>query len=547
MQARRDWLAAVALACAFAFTGLGNHPLRAADEPRVAGLGWEAQHTGEWLVPHLGGELFLEQPPLFYAALGACIRLFGATEGVARLPGAIASALTLLAVFGLGRRLADRTAGFAALLALVAIAGFTRYSHRAVVDPMLALFVMLGFGAYVRAVWDASPPPGGRDAGPGVSGVWLVAVYAAAALAYWVKGFVGVIAVGGPCAIDVLAARRWRALLSPAHLVGLPLLCAAVAAWPLVLQLREGEEAYRTFVLNNGLYRVLPGAGGASYTGGHENPFWYYLPKVPGQLGATLVFVPALAVGLRRGRLPAGWNRDALRFLAWVFPIGVGLLSFPGTKRGLYLLPFEPPLAVALGAWLSVIRRPQGPISGIETATVQLCAWVMRALSRPAAWLARAGGAPGAAAQTPGVAPLRVAAVGFAIAVAWNVLIYPFGSHSRDLGPLAREVDARVGDATLAGFRLEESMRGALGFYAGRIPVPVQSGDELARGLAGRGFDYLLVPAHEQPRVAAAAGTALRPAAAWHEARRDYELYAVAGPGGPAADARPSREGDEPL
>jgi len=47
--------------------------------------------------------------------------------------------------------------------------------------------------------------------------------------------------------------------------------------------------------------------------------------------------------------------------------------------------------------------------------------------------------------------------------------------------------------------------------------------------------------------VAAAAGTALRPAAAWHEARRDYELYAVAGPGGPAADARPSREGDEPL
>ena len=99
------------------------------------------QHTGQWWVPHLAGEPFLEHPPLFYALLGALHRSFGASEGVARLPGAIASALTALLVFSLARRVADRSAGLPALLALVGVAGFFRYSHRAVVDPLLMLWV----------------------------------------------------------------------------------------------------------------------------------------------------------------------------------------------------------------------------------------------------------------------------------------------------------------------------------------------------------------------------------------------------------------------
>src|SRR5262245_32164932 len=117
--ARRDWCLAIALAALFAFTGLAGHPLRAPDEPRVAGIAWEMQHTGQWWVPHLSGTPFLEHPPLFYAVLGAFIEPLGASEGVARLPSAIASLFTALLVFALARRLADRSAGLPALFALV--------------------------------------------------------------------------------------------------------------------------------------------------------------------------------------------------------------------------------------------------------------------------------------------------------------------------------------------------------------------------------------------------------------------------------------------
>src|SRR5215468_7918457 len=202
-RAARDGWIAIALAALFAFTGLGNHPLQAADEPRVAGIAWEMQHTGEWWVPHLSGEPFLEHPPLFYAVLGGFIRALGASEGVARLPGAIASFLTALLVCSLARRVAGRSAGLPALFALVGIAGFARFSHRVLVDPLLMLTVTAGYYAYVRAVFTDSGDSSDRG-GARPSAVWLCAVYVDAALAFWVKGPIGVAAIAGPLAIEAL-------------------------------------------------------------------------------------------------------------------------------------------------------------------------------------------------------------------------------------------------------------------------------------------------------------------------------------------------------
>jgi 4-amino-4-deoxy-L-arabinose transferase-like glycosyltransferase len=87
-----------------------------------------------------------------------------------------------------------------------------------------------------------------------------------------------------------------------------------------------------------------------------------------GQLGWIIVLA---AGGRARGCGAAVAGRlalPALRFLAWVFPIGVLLLSIPGTKRALYLLPFEPPLAVAIGAWIAAAGRADAARSRVEAA-----------------------------------------------------------------------------------------------------------------------------------------------------------------------------------
>ncbi len=509
----QDWCIAIALAALFAFTGLTSRPLQATDEPRVAGIAWEMQHTGQWWVPHLAGVPFLEHPPLHYALSGAFIRHLGASAGVARLPGAIAGLLTALLVFSLARRVADRSAGIPALFALIGIAGFARYTHRAVVDPSLALFVMGGYYAYVQAVWGASrgvaesrtlrPQPG-----------WLLAVYLAAALAFWVKGPIGVIAIGGPLALDALCARRWHVVLSPVHLAGLPLLAAACAAWPLLLHHQGGEDAARTFLVNNGWYRIAPGAGVDRYIGGHENPFWYYLPKVPGQLGWIALFVPATAAWLWRGQGPSRWRMPALYFLAWVFPIGVLLLSIPGTKRGLYLLPFEAPLAVAIGAWIAAVARPDAHRTRVEAAVIALCARIVRVDSADA--VASACGAP-----------YRVAAIAFAVVIAWNAIGLRFVGRDRDLGPMARAVGQRTGAETLVVLLPEESVLGALPFYTGRIPAYSYDPDQLALQVAQSRARFLLAPLPLRERITAELGSSAVLQETWHAADDDYALFAI--------------------
>jgi 4-amino-4-deoxy-L-arabinose transferase-like glycosyltransferase len=524
-RASRDLWLAIALAALFAFTGLTGHPLEAADEPRVAGIAWEMQHTGQWLVPHLGGEPFLEHPPLFYAVLGAFVRAFGASEGVARLPGALASFATALIVFALARRVADRSAGIPALLALVGIAGFARYSHRVVVDPLLMLFVTAGYAAYVRALWERAQ----------VRHRWLLAVYGAAALAFWVKGPIGVVALGGPIAIDVLAARRWRALASPAHLLGVPLLAAACLAWPLVLQQVEGPAAARAFLVDNGWYRIAPGTSGGDYLGGHQHPFWYYLPELFGQLGYSTLVVPAVAVWLWRGHTPEGWRLPALRFLGAVFPLGVLLLSFAGTKRSLYLLPFEPVLAVAIGAWIAAAARGDPGRSRVEAFLCALCARVLAWLRPLAARFGRAGArlasdlAADVARAAAGAsrAPYRAAVLVFAATVGWNVVGLPFTGDDRDLGPMARDVAARVGDAPLVMFRPREALLGALPFYAARIPPIAYELSAVARLVDETRAHFVVAPLAARDELARVLGNRATLAASWTVVREEYGLFAV--------------------
>jgi hypothetical protein len=313
-----------------------------------------------------------------------------------------------------------------------------------------------------------------------------------------------------------LLGRRWRVVLSPAHLAGVPLLCAACAAWPLALYGAEGESGMRAFVLNNGLYRVVPGA--PEYLGGHEQPFWYYLTRLPDQVGWVALFVPATAAWLLRGEAASSFCLPALRFLGGVLAVGALLLTIPGTKRGLYLLPFQPPLAVAIGAWVAAVGSSDAHRSRIERGVASFCARLVREdPSRAAAGACRG--------------PYRVLGIAFAISVACYLFVYPFfANRDRNLEPMARDVSARVGGHPLVGLRLEEGIRGAFAFYAGRIVPSVQDPQDLAQSFEPSGSGYVLAPLWMQEPIDAALGRSVAIAGTWRGAHNDFSLYALSPP-----------------
>ena len=356
---RQTFLVALAAILLISFTGVFDHALWTPDEPRDAEVGREMLVSGDFVVPTLAGKPFLEKPPLYWWAMAGMYRLFGVSDGVARSTSALAAVMTLLLVFDVARRIANPFAGLMATIVTGTMSGFYLHFHRVVVDPWLALFVMLGYWGFVVAVFSRKDLGGGKTVEP--SGLGIFVTYLAGGLAFLVKGPVGPGLVAVPLVVVILVTRRWNFFRSWVHVPGILVFLALCLWWPLLLYFRGGKELlFDGFVIPNIFGRISPAFGqyyeGGHAHGGHAHHFWYYL-QFPSEIIPWVITLPAVGHWLWRKRWPLEWNGPALVCLASLLPIGVILLSIPETKRMLYLLPLFAPLGVVIGAWVAATVR----------------------------------------------------------------------------------------------------------------------------------------------------------------------------------------------
>src|SRR3954471_15362968 len=97
-------------------TGLGIRDPWPADEPRFAAIARDMVHTGEWLFPRVGGDLYQDKPPLVFWMLAACYAVFGSIRWSFLLPSFLAAGGILFLIYDFGRRLVGREAGLSAAL-----------------------------------------------------------------------------------------------------------------------------------------------------------------------------------------------------------------------------------------------------------------------------------------------------------------------------------------------------------------------------------------------------------------------------------------------
>lgn len=500
------WAAAIVCTLAFSATGVANHSLWPPDEPRVAEIGREMFVTGDLVLPRLNGKPFVEKPPLYWWVMQALYGLFGVSEWSARMTSTLASALTLLLLYGVVRRIAGPPAAIASLLVLSTTSGFLITSHRCVVDPWLALFVLSGYAAYLEVAFPTTGPDEG-SAGPPRGG-WLVALYLAAGLAFLVKGPVGPALLVAPIGVDVIVHRRWRLFRSWWHSIGLLVFLGCVALWPLLMYIQHGPDLLQGYLRENVLHRVVtPSVGG--YHGGHAHGPAYYLPALPDVTAPWIAIAAPAYIWLLRVRLPDDARRAPLLFLATVMPVGCLLLSTAGTKRFVYLLPLIAPLAAVLGTWIDVGGRTSRDVWTRVVGRIVLLGFLgARVLIPPvgvAALLVALAGAPlglplpadpwggaGVALATLAAAGLVTAALAirawrgrsrpdrpvgmtaawalFVLAVAFNVVAYPLAEPSKEVRRVPRDLEATgVRPPALVGYRLNEALRGIYPFETGTI------------------------------------------------------------------------------
>jgi len=423
--ARRPLAAAALLAVAVSFAPIASHSLWTPDEPTGAGVGRAMLRSGDYVVPRLGGQPFLEKPPLYWWAQVAGYRLFGVHDWTARLPSALFGVAALLAAFALGRRAGGPAAGLAAVGVLATTAEWSEDMGRCVVDPALVCFVALAHLGFVGL----AAPMASSDAADRRRSALLVA--AALPLAFLSKGVVGIGLAAGPPALYLLATERGRGLrrLAPAIALGIPLFVLLVAPWAWALAHDGGWPALRETLVGNTVGRLLSTSAGRVY--GHRRPPLYYLTNAPAALFPWIFALPALvAAGVaRRDDDPGSAERSAARRLLFATSwIGVLLLSAAASKRALYLVPLLPAFAACVAWWLAGEGPPSRWDRPTRTFLLALGALLPWLVWGAAAWvrLAPPRALAGLVPLHDALSPARLAAAAlFALAVsgaAWREL-----------------------------------------------------------------------------------------------------------------------------
>jgi hypothetical protein len=345
----------------------GAFPLLDPDEGRNAEIAREMATGGGLLVPHLAGMPYLDKPPALFWAAAAAVRVAGNEPWAARVPAALAAALTLALLAHAGQRRYGRPFALRAAALLFVAPLFTVLSAYVIFDMPLTLCVTtvwLGLAAEL-------------DRGPNA---WRrLAMFAAVAAGVLVKGPVMLAwAIGGSLGAALLL-RRARPLRWLAWWPGWLVVLALAGGW-FALACARFPEYPRYAFLEETFQRVATGAFE------REQP-WWFVPVV--LVAGTLPWSLATPWWRRRG--PAEEDLLSVESRA-----GLGFVLFAAvfftlshSKLVTYLLPALPMLAwTAAEAWSDAERMRRG---AWNLAAVFLALTLLFGLVGFGPWLARAG------------------------------------------------------------------------------------------------------------------------------------------------------------
>lgn len=406
-QVAGRWVRANLPVLLFALLLLAVLPMRdlwAPDEPDFAQCVKEMRHLGSWLLPYLNGQPYSEKPILYYwvmkvSAMGLDTLTggFGFTQGVAawalRLPSVIASVAFMVAFQRWMRRFMPGRAELALMILATTPIWFWQ-SQFIQIDLLFAALL-----AWSWLCWLAGYLVMGQGAAD-ESRRWFLQAYLWLALAFLAKGPLAPVLSFLLVGAFLLWQRDLRALRRTGIGTGLLITLVLVAPWYVAAGLKGGPHyAYQMIIYQN--------FDRATHAWDHIQPWWEYGRYMLGDFYPWVLFLPALALHLRR----AGAFRDPLRrFLLLAFAVPFLFLSAVESKQGKYLLMSYPFLALLMADfWHALAERDSG------TRARRLGGQLAAGLALPAgALLAVALGAGGAKLQSqvaPYLGPIRLMAL----------------------------------------------------------------------------------------------------------------------------------------
>jgi 4-amino-4-deoxy-L-arabinose transferase-like glycosyltransferase len=327
--------------CAFLFFyGLGRFGLIGADEPRYAQVAREMLERHDWITPVLGGQPWLEKPPLYYWQAMLAYSLFGVSDWAARVPSALDATFMVIGIYLFLRRF-RRGIELDAALITASCAGVIGYARAASMDMALASAFTIGMLA-----WWAWRETAKR--------AYLVLFYAFMALGMLAKGpvapFLGAVVILLYCAMVREPLLAVETLWFP----GILIFCAIALPWYVAVQMRN-PQFFREFIVEHNLARF------STNLYHHVEPFWYYVPVallalVPWTVFVVMALVKSIRTWWAKRKSSAVGDADldfqfSIFACCWLLA-PVLFFSLSQSKLPGYILPAIPAGALLLGWYL---------------------------------------------------------------------------------------------------------------------------------------------------------------------------------------------------
>lgn len=334
-------LAVVAVWTVSQLLGLGKAPFYSKGEPREAIAVADILQRGEWILPRRNAVELPAKPPLFHwLAAGMSSGLGGLSELTVRLPSALQSlGAAVLLLIGAGLLYGVRC-GLVASLVLLTSFEWLRAATSARVDMTLAFGLTCAFVGLLMLRHEERT-------------FWRVLVYVGVLWAVLAKGPVG-LALPILQVIVISLLDRSAELLRRLHPIrGLAVVCILAGAWYGLATANGGYRFFAKQILDENVYRFL---GSRQLTGGHRHSIVYLAVMLLVGFLPWSLFLPSIASESWRKR-SQGYVRDPRTFvITWVLVV-FAFYAIPASKRGVYLLPLYPALALLLACSFESLLR----------------------------------------------------------------------------------------------------------------------------------------------------------------------------------------------
>ena len=312
---------------AILFLNLWARSLENHDYLRYAESAREMIRSGDWLIPHLNGKIYIDKPPLTIWLIALPSALYGSvTPFLARLPSTVAAWMGIVVTFLWVRRLYGRTVcGLVAAGVLLSSYEYFIQGRMAKTDIILAVLILLSL-FFFHLGYEAR--------GTKKTYLFIGLSWFCTGLGILTKGPLLPLLSFLVIFVFLIKEKDLRLLLSRPFLLGYLILIITALPWFLLFVHRVGWEPSFALVKQTQILR-------------RRAPVYFYFVQIWGQFFPWSLFLPFLFVELWRQRQTLSASKESF-FIVWFVTMFIFLTLYK-YRASRYLLPALPPLAFLLG------------------------------------------------------------------------------------------------------------------------------------------------------------------------------------------------------